>query len=66
MLDDIQHSLDLYEKAYKTETKWINMLKLNKEQNQINHKLNENIFEQTNMQNDIAELKKTFDPVAVS
>lgn len=67
LLGDIQHSLDLYEKAYKTETKWINTLKSSKEQNQIIHKLNENISQQqTNMQDDITELKKTFDPVAVS
>ncbi|RNA44597.1 microtubule-actin cross-linking factor 1-like isoform X7 [Brachionus plicatilis] len=64
LLGDIQHSLDLYEKAYKTETKWINMLKSQKEHNQTTHKLNENIFQQTNMHDDITELKKRFDPVA--
>lgn len=66
LVGDIQHSLDLYEKAYKTETKWINMLKSQKEHNQTTHKLNENIFQQTNMRDDITELKKRFDPVAVS
>ncbi|CAF0712705.1 unnamed protein product [Brachionus calyciflorus] len=79
LLGDIQHCVDLYEKAYKNENKWINMLKSqiqDYERNQIIYKqqrseLREKLFDQqqqqpqiTNMQDDINDLKNSFDPVA--
>ena len=79
-MGDIQQSVDLYEKTYKNETKWINMLKSqiqDYERNQIIYKqqrneLREKIFQQqqqyqqtTNMEDDIKDLKNSFDPVAV-
>lgn len=76
MLADIQHAFDLYEKTFKNESKWLQLLESQIE----DYERTQTIYKQqrtelrekfvksniSNMDDDINELKNSLDPVAVN